>query len=308
MIYKYIVAAIYLLTLSSCATIFNGKKQHILVNTYPVHAKVFNEGKELGTTPVIIEVKRKSKAPLIITSEGYVTKEVNLTRRFNPTSIYNFFNPYGWLIDWLTGSMNRFKETSSIQSLIPKNQENFIQRSENLDSIVHSDSTIFWSNNTKLQYKDFTGSISPKYKIFVASAHSTINCMYILTDTAAFVRVLTCFQKNNSFFKAKKDTRKEVLSHEQLHFDITEIISRRLRQQLSIQVYKKDNFENVLNKLMLNSYIELDSIQAQYDDEVYNSYNTISGAGTQNVWNKKIAEQLGSLDEFKANDVNVPLQ
>lgn len=302
--YKYFTAFVCIILLCGCATIIDGRRQPILVNTYPAHARVFNEGKELGVTPAIVKVRRKSVAPLVLLSEDYEVKEVYLTKQFNPTSIYNFLDVYGWLVDWLTGGIHRFKETSCVQNLVAKNEHKVITRVERLEAITPSDSIFFWNTQDKLQYADFRGFMSEKYKIFAAATASGITCQYVLSDTAAEVRVLTCFYKNHSFFKAKKLERKDVLTHEQQHYNITEIISRKLRQQIASKVFNRATFEKDLNKLVFDSFQDLYAFQAQYDHDVYN-INNLFEMGKQNKWNKKVTQELDSLRDFKESDIAI---
>ena len=110
-------------------------------------------------------------------------------------------------------------------------------------SFQNNDNVIVWSKTRKLTWNDFQGNISHD------KTHEGINVYKENEEDAARSRVAIAlyfqcqgskanhtiraeFEKNNSWYYAKHKTE-AVLSHEQLHFDITELYARKLRTKLS---------------------------------------------------------------------------
>jgi hypothetical protein len=301
-ILKKLFFILLLTTCIGCATIFDGSKQSILINTYPAEAKIMVDGYQIGTTPAIVKIKRKSKSPIVLEADGYEQREIELTRKFNGTSVLNFINIYGWGLDMLTGSIHRFKETSIVQSLKPTKEKKLVHQVEILNTPFKPDKILFYSSADKLQQEDFKGVVDKKYKIFSAATCSNINCQYVLSDSTAIVRVMTYFIKDKSFFIAKRDQAYPVLQHEQQHYNITEIISRKIRQKILLHPFKRETFESELNSIVFSSFQELHQLQAQYDDEVYNNENNLFELNKQRKWNKKVESDLKELDGFKTID------
>lgn len=89
---KFSVALILGISLSatSCATILTGTKDKITFNSTPEGAKVFHKGVEKCTTPCTAEIPRSlSKQTVTLEKEGFASKEMKLTKKFNPVTLVN---------------------------------------------------------------------------------------------------------------------------------------------------------------------------------------------------------------------------
>jgi hypothetical protein len=303
-------AGIFLLVfLTSCATIFDGSRQSVLVNTYPPGATVTRDGKEFGKTPVIIRIKRKNKEPIELRRDAYEPKEVYLKKVFNQTSIYNFVNVYGWLLDWITGSIRMFSEGAYIESLKPEKEYSVIQQVPKLSTLDKTagldvkENYLYWYRDSVLKVADFRDTTTTKLFSAVTSANSI--CQYTFDETGAEVRVLTVFYKDHSFFHAKNDVTKMLLAHEQLHYSITELVSRKLRKVVSAHQFHRDGFEKELNTMAFNLMNELYAQQALYDHEAYNDVMHPFARSKQKEWNKRIASELNELEDYRNPDVKV---
>lgn len=90
------------------------------------------------------------------------------------------------------------------------------------------------------------------------------------------------------------------LKHEQKHFDIFEIFSRKLRMDMYNYIksnYEENGFEITKEyfEQLSNQYYQLaDSMGDQYDDETQHSVNIEK----QVYWNMKIALMLDDLKEY----------
>lgn len=86
----FLTAAVFLL--QSCATITRGPSQKIPVTSVPVGARVLVDGKDMGTTPLTLKLKRKNPGNILIEKEGYNPHQIIIEPRlrFNPALVANF--------------------------------------------------------------------------------------------------------------------------------------------------------------------------------------------------------------------------
>ncbi len=104
------------------------------------------------------------------------------------------------------------------------------------------------------------------------------------------------------YFFCKKSWKKEswisesVLRHEQKHFDIVELYSRKLRKQVQENHYSSDN-ELIAKSDSLYAINDkaMDVYQDKYDDETDGSMN----GEQQRAWEKKIMNEINELDAYK---------
>lgn len=101
------------LILSSCATIFTGTKQTVLIKSVPPDANVEVDGIDRGVTPVAVELKKGFDGQTVtLKKAGYETKIFQPETTFNPVSILNLFGLIGWAIDAATGAMMKYDPKS----------------------------------------------------------------------------------------------------------------------------------------------------------------------------------------------------
>ena len=106
---------IFLLSFSmfSCATIFTGTKDRIYFDSEPQGAKVIIDGIDVCKTPCNTKVKRGfSDKTVEFKLDGYTTRIVTLDKTFNVVSVLNLFDPFGWAIDAITGSIMKYDRKS----------------------------------------------------------------------------------------------------------------------------------------------------------------------------------------------------
>jgi len=99
------------LSTTSCATIFTGTKDSITFTTTPEGAKVIHKGVEKCLTPCTAEIPRGlGKQMVMFQKEGFETKEVKLTKTFNPVTLLNILlgGAIGVGINAATGSLTKY--------------------------------------------------------------------------------------------------------------------------------------------------------------------------------------------------------
>ncbi len=161
-------------------------------------------------------------------------------------------------------------------------------------SLPEKPQTILWDENRPLTWDDFRGKSEPRF----AGASTHYDIIKTLTNTnsnSATVNIEAIFFCKKSW-KKKLWISESLLAHEQKHYDVVELFSRKLRKLLQENSYvsfsqlesKSDSLYKIIDK-------EMDVFQDDYDD---GSNGSMDGNG-QRAWNKKIMEGIHELDLFK---------
>lgn len=109
-----LLIAIGLFFFTSCGTLFTPTKQKITFVGLP-ETKIYDNGKRLGAIPedgeTTIKIRKKlSDKTLIAKKEGYKNAYIELDAVFNPVSIINLTNLFGWAIDLATGKCCKWED------------------------------------------------------------------------------------------------------------------------------------------------------------------------------------------------------
>jgi len=124
--------------------------------------------------------------------------------------------------------------------------------------------TFCWQANRKLVWADFKGK-PDKLNPATALTYSDIKIGASFINGNVSVTVNNLFESKLSWTKNKTSTA--LLAHEQAHFDITEIHTRKIRIKLDAIASEETIRNGTLNKestILLN---EWKSFQKRYDDE-----------------------------------------
>ena len=153
-----------------------------------------------------------------------------------------------------------------------------------------TDDFINWSADRKLQWQDYRAE--PDTRSGAAASTSTqIGFEYHIRDNKPEY-IITCkFSKTKSWGRYKNDY---ILSHEQGHFDIAEIFTRKLVKALRDYSFNINNYRNDLRKLYTDAMNQKERFQQQYDRET--DYSRVKEK--QDEWLKKIRDELLALDDY----------
>lgn len=90
-----------------CASIMHGTTQEVGFGSSPTAAKVSVNGKELGNTPIIEDLKRKNQYLVKIELEGYLPYETTITKKVSGWVWGNvlFGGLLGLAVDAITGGL-----------------------------------------------------------------------------------------------------------------------------------------------------------------------------------------------------------
>lgn len=159
-------------------------------------------------------------------------------------------------------------------------------------ALLQTENQIVWSE-TRLKWDDYQGNPdpnSPRDAVTTSGVVGTFRC-----DTTGFsFDVKAVFDKSQSWVKAGKQTD-ALLAHEQGHFDLSEVVARKARKELSeLKDPCKDNGDRA-QKILDRIADEENKEQEQYDKQTDHG----TDPKKQQQWQQKIQQQLQKLNGFK---------
>ncbi|NER13107.1 hypothetical protein GWK08_06630 [Leptobacterium flavescens] len=159
------------------------------------------------------------------------------------------------------------------------------------NSEIDVNDKILWLKNRNLIWEDFQGNPPNNKDAALAATQCEIKIIKIeLVDNLPNIIIGTYFIKSRSWTVT---TNHEALEHEQLHFDIYELFSRKIRKgfmELNNQKIADIKFYEDLYKNLINCAIEENN---NYDFEVY--FNEKK----QQEWISRITNELEKLKEYE---------
>ncbi len=146
-----------------------------------------------------------------------------------------------------------------------------------------------WDPGQRLTWSDFRGT-PPESQRVAATTASGISYSYRTRGTPGKYRL--DYEVNAYFYPEKSWYHPEicdavVLSHEQLHFDISELFARKMRKALSGRTFGR-NVRAEVRQIFSEINRELSEFQDRYDRETDFSRNREAQA----EWNRRVAEML----------------
>jgi len=161
---------------------------------------------------------------------------------------------------------------------------------------IAQDIELSWNACEKLKWSDFkaTPDRSHPYAAITYSGMSYGFSADVVNGEVSVDYKINCFfVSNKSWVKRRYLGDVELLKHEQLHFDITELFTRKFRKELSTMNFseKVKSEIKVVYQRITNEKV---SVQKQYDLETDHSKNEQA----QKAWQLKIDSELQKLLEF----------
>ena len=155
---------------------------------------------------------------------------------------------------------------------------------------VTTNDFIQWNPSRRLNWNDFKGS--PPRSASNAALTSSGILMKFSTNGEWLDYQISCnFDKNSSWGRVKND---HILSHEQGHFDISEIYARKLNKTLKAYHPRGNSVTRDVNEIYKKVMDELLVMQNKYDEETDYSRNFRQ----QENWLSKIDGYLEGLKDY----------
>lgn len=162
--------------------------------------------------------------------------------------------------------------------------------------IVAQDMEISWHADEKLTWNDFKApsDINHPYAAITYSGMSYGFSAEVINGQVYIDYTVNCFfVANKSWVKKQYLGDLELLKHEQLHFDITELFTRKFRKELSTMSFT-EKVKSEIQAVYKRITKEKVAMQELYDLETDHSKKKFA----QNAWQLKIKNQLQELNEF----------
>jgi len=202
--------------------------------------------------------------------------------------------------------------------------------SQNLDSIV------IWTENYKISWNDYLGKKFIIKENVAANSSSVLKFIpgyhensYVATNSSFVLHFIPRYHENsyvaanssfvlhfipgyhensdnsytiiNVFYKYKSSVinrNYKLLEHEQIHFDIQEIFSRKIRKQF--EVFKNCKVSEYTHREIFNNYLDsLSNYQEKYDLDT--NYSLIKKK--QEFWKAIVAKKLKELDLYSVGNL-----
>jgi hypothetical protein len=152
-----------------------------------------------------------------------------------------------------------------------------------------------WSAKRPLTWADFKArpsSADPLHALTTANIGAQIGCK----DYVFSANVQATFTPTESWVKAPQTASAALLHHEQVHFDLTEVHARQLRQRLQTLKFDCEHLQPAFNNLMKVAISNWQREQQRYDGETNHGLNLIK----QKSWDEQVQRRLNELQAFAA--------
>jgi len=149
---------------------------------------------------------------------------------------------------------------------------------------------IEWNADRPLEWKDFKKKDIAKNNV-VAWTHSGIKTQYKCYNNNFTFSISCTFDPMLSWTNTLNNDY--ILAHEQLHFDISEVVKRRINYDIKNIKNPCANIKNI-KKIINNHISELKILQKLYDNESNHSMNREG----QEKWQLNVKNWLKALDSY----------
>ena len=154
----------------------------------------------------------------------------------------------------------------------------------------YSEGDFVWSKTRKLAWRDFQGSIPRLSKNDMTVAATYCGFGYEMSYNGNNKPVLSI---KNRFYVDKswgldEFRNREVLEHEQAHFDLCEIYTRKFRELANKRIQAGTNYKKIIQSAYDQVYGEYERQQERYDSETEHGNNKEA----QKRWQMHIETQL----------------
>ncbi|GAA3925057.1 DUF922 domain-containing protein [Hymenobacter algoricola] len=152
---------------------------------------------------------------------------------------------------------------------------------------------IAWSATRPLTWADFKTRPTPADQL-AALTSATIDAQIGCKDYVFSAQVRAVFVPSESWVRDAKKASPNLLRHEQLHFDITELHARMMRQKLALVKLDCEHLQPAFRNLSNAAFSAWKREEARYDGETSNGLNEPK----QKFWEEQVRQRLTQLDKF----------
>ncbi len=168
-----------------------------------------------------------------------------------------------------------------------------------VDEVYRWEKHISWTKERKLVWDDFKGPVpvnAPPRNAAVTSAGIAIETNTITTTTQPKIYIYNSFETATSWVRPDHQTA-AILKHEQTHFDICELYTRKMRERFSHEQITFGNLQQKLSSIYRSIFQEQLDRQQKYEEET--QHGIIDDA--QDRWTKMIDEELSKTEAWASH-------
>lgn len=152
-----------------------------------------------------------------------------------------------------------------------------------------------WSADRPLTWADFKArpnTADPLHALTTANIGAQIGCQ----DYVFSANVQATFTPSESWVKSPHTESVALLHHEQVHFDLTEVHARQLRQKLKTLKFDCEHLQPAFNNVMKVAIASWQREQQRYDVDTNHGLNLIK----QKEWDARVLQRLAALQAYAA--------
>lgn len=161
------------------------------------------------------------------------------------------------------------------------------------NSYAQKNDLVPWSPDLELEWKDFKGK-PDKFTDLKAVTSSGIKFGAKCVNGEIMLTIGCYFDKSESWTKENKD--EYLLAHERLHFDITELYTRKLIQKLTSLNDPCGKDLDKMQQIYDENSADYNAFQDRYDRETNHSLDKEK----QQYWEELIARELKRLEMYSS--------
>lgn len=156
--------------------------------------------------------------------------------------------------------------------------------------------TIAWSAQRPLTWADFKARPQATERL-AALTSGNIDVQVGCKDFVFSSTVRAVFLPQESWVRDPAKASASLLRHEQLHFDITELHARMLRQKLNTVKLNCERLQPAFGTLTKTYFAAWQREEGRYDQETNHGLN----AEKQKFWEMQVQQRLALLSSFASN-------
>lgn len=122
-----------------------------------------------------------------------------------------------------------------------------------------------------------------------------------LYENRVVLSITAVMDTTQSWLHPASRNHKRLIKHEQLHFAISELWARRLRQLLHGKTYLKSDYQRLVYEQHLTTKAAWEAMQKRYDKETKHGTNREA----QETWQARVEADLLLLEEFESVLVSI---
>jgi len=157
---------------------------------------------------------------------------------------------------------------------------------------TNCDSVIYWNAERKLNWNDFKGTVPDSADFFARSA-IRIETIGFWEEDMPNYKIVTKFYRYNAW--TKDTASKNLLQHEQVHFDIAELYARKIRKGIG-DLRRRHESDIAKYIEFINKLFKEYSVMTNIEYDTATDYSRC--VEVQQEWNERIAKKLYELRKY----------